>query len=338
MLKGWIALICAIVLTAAGAVPTQPAPDLRSYLDGLDWVVIGDLGNPGFPGYGPWGQLKGRGAIDYHYRLTRTELTVTQWFEFVQAYAPYYDGSLGESIGLIGSFINFSGPLNDPESYYIAEGAEDFPANQSWRMAARYCNWLHNGKQNTEEAFSQGAYDTSTFTENEDGSYNDQATRSPGAKYWIPSLDEWIKGVYYDPASNGGEGGWWWYPNSSDEELIAGLPWEGGQTNTTLFWNLPDIPLEILEVGAYPFVQSPWGLLDGSGGMREWTEEFGNSIHTRRRTKGSSFFSGEFWELKDHIANFSSAHVNTTAMEGFRLASTVPTFPTVDSGPRDSDN
>ena len=338
MLKGWIAFICALVLTAAGAVPAQQAPDLRSYLDGLDWVVIGDIRNPGFPGYGPWGQLKGRGAIDYHYRLTRTEVTVAQWFEFVQAYAPYYEGSYGQSIGLTGSFIYIDGPLNDPDSYHIVKGTENFPANQSWRMAARYCNWLHNGKENTEEAFSQGAYDTSTFTENEDGSYNDQATRSPGAKYWIPSLDEWIKGVYYDPASNGGEGGWWWYPNSSDEELIAGLPWEGGETNTTLFWYIPDTPLEVLEVGAYPFTQSPWGLLDGSGGMREWTEEFGNSIHTRRRTKGSSFFSGDLWEIEDFIVESRPASANTTTMEGFRLASRVPAFPTVDSGPRDSDN
>lgn len=138
--------------------------------DGFNWVVIGDPGNPGFPGHGQWHILQGRGKVDYLYRLTRTELTVTQWFEFVQAFAPYYEGTYGQSIGLTGAFISISGPLTDPDSYYIDQGFENFPANQSWRMAARYCNWLHNDKQLTQEAFASGAYDTSTFTENEDGS------------------------------------------------------------------------------------------------------------------------------------------------------------------------
>ncbi len=334
MLKGWIAFICAIVLTAAGAVPTQPAPDLRSYLDGLDWVLIGDPGNPAFEG-GPQGQLKGRGGIDYRFRLTRTEITVRQWFQFVQAFAPYYEGTYGQSFGLTGSFIYISGPLTDPDSYHMVEGAEDFPTNQSWRMAARYCNWLHNGKENTEEAFSQGAYDTSTFTVNKDGSYNDQATRSPGARYWIPSLDEWLKGVYYDPEANGGAGGWWWHPGSSNEPLVAGLPWEGGQTNATLYY-IPDLPMEVLRVGSYPFVHSPWGLLDASGGWREWTEDFGNPLHSRRMTKGSSFFSDDFnYQWEDGILHSLHGPANGTTMQGLRLASAVAVEPIIRRAPHD---
>lgn len=330
------------------------AIDTGNINDDFDWVTIGDPGNPGFPGAGHFQVLKGRGSVDYCYRLTRSEITVAQWFQFVQAYAPYYDGTYGQSIGLTGSFIYISGPLNDPDSYYIIEGTENFPANQSWRMAARYCNWLHNDKQLTKEAFASGAYDTSTFTENEDGSFNDQATRSPGAKFWIPSLDEWIKGVYYDPGSalvtsdgsgwcsqptyrtwNGGlswqsgsgdwNGGWWWWPGSSDEQLIAGIPHEGGQTNASLFWYIPDTPLEALEIGAYPNTQTPWGLLDASGGMREWTEEVGSIYHNWRLTKGSSFFSdGYLWPIEDHILESLAASAHSTAMEGFRMASAVP--------------
>jgi len=331
MLKGWIALVCVMVLAAAAAVPAQQAPDLRSYLDGLDWVLIGDPGNPAFEGGGQ-GQLKGRGGIDYRYRLTRTEITVHQWFQFVQAFAPYYEGTYGQSFGLTGSFIYIAGPLNDPDSYHMDEGAEDFPTNQSWRMAARYCNWLHNGKENTEEAFSQGAYDTSTFTENEDGTYNDQRTRSPGARYWIPSLDEWIKGVYYDRTLNHGRGGWWWQPGSSNEPLVAGLPWQGGQTNATLYY-IPDLPMEVLRVGSYPFVQSPWGLLDASGGWREWTEEF----PSLRVTKGSSFFSDDFnYQVEDGILTLWPAPANGTTMQGLRLASAAPVEHSIRGAPRDN--
>jgi len=33
----------------------------------------------------------------------------------------------------------------------------------SWRVAAMYCNWLHNDKRNDRAAFLNGAYDVSTF-------------------------------------------------------------------------------------------------------------------------------------------------------------------------------
>lgn len=329
MLKGWIALICTIVLAAAAAVPAQQATDSQSYLDDFDWVVIGDPGNPAYPGYGPWEILKGRGAVDYYYRLTRTEITVAQWFEFVQAFAPYYEGTYGQSFGLTGSFIYIAGPLSDPDSYHMIPGTGHLPTNLSWRMAARYANWLHNHKEQTREAFAKGAYDTSTFTVNKDGTYNDQPTRSPGARYWIPSLDEWLKGVYYDRRLNHGHGGWWWHPASGDEPLEAGFPWEHGQTNGSLFTGPPP-PIETIEAGAYPWIQSPWGLLDASGGMREWTEEFGNLNHSWRITKGSSFFSDDFsYQYEDRILTLMPSFAWGTAMEGVRLASAIPVRPII---------
>ena len=154
MNKVWMLLVCGLAVAFLGS-PAYGCDVIPDY--DFDWVIIGDRGNPAFEG-GAQGQLKGRGGIDYGYRLTRTEITVRQWFEFVQAFAPYYEGSYGQSIGLTGCFINIAGPLNDPDSYYIIRGTEDFPTNQSWRMAARYCNWLHNNKEETEEAFASGAY------------------------------------------------------------------------------------------------------------------------------------------------------------------------------------
>ena len=217
----------------------------------------------------------------------------------------------------------------------MVEGAQDYPTNQSWRMAARYCNWLHNNKGSTEEAFASGAYDASTFTENKDGTYNDQATRSPGARYWIPSLDEWIKGVYYDPAGNGGEGVWWWQPGSSDMPLFAETPRKGGETNASLFWT-PGFPEYLIRPASYPHIQSPWGLLDASGGWREWTEEFGNPLHSRRMTKGSSFFTDDFnYQWEDGILHSLHGPADGTTMQGLRLASAVPVEPNIRPAPRD---
>ena len=69
--------------------------------------------------------------------------------------------------------------------------------------------------------------------------------------------------------------------------------------------------------------------------MREWTEEIGSSNLHWRITKGSSFFSGDFWEIEDHIAGLLSASVNTTTMEGFRLASAVSAEPNIRRAPHD---
>lgn len=286
----------------------------------FDWVVICDPGNRGFEG-GPVGQLAGRGSLDYIYRFSQTEVTVSQWFEFVQAYAPYA-GDKADDKAFTGFFISIVGPPGNPSSYQIVPGFENYPTDMSWRIAARYVNWLHNGKENTSEAFETGVFDTSTFTVNGDGTYNDQVTHSPDATFWIPTLDEWIKGVYYDPDANGGEGGWWHHPDSSDTPLIVGPPGKG-ETNASAWAGA--VPAFPLGVGFYPEIQSPWGLLDGSGGMREWTEEIANSLHSQRKTKGSSFFSDDFsYQWEDGILTSQSAFVWTAGLRGLRVASAVP--------------
>ncbi len=122
--------------------------------------------------------------------------------------------------------------------YAMVPGTEEYPTNLSWRFAARFCNWLHNDQSLTQGAFESGAYDTSTFTTNPDGTINDQAVRSPGARFWIPSENEWIKATYYDPNRYGpGQDGYWLQPAGHTEPLISGDPDQGGETSagTTLF-------------------------------------------------------------------------------------------------------
>ncbi len=323
MIGRWNLLVCGFTV-AFLACPTYPSGTIHDY--DFDWVLISDPGNRPFEG-GPAGQLAGRGSVNYRYRMTRTEVTVSQWFEFVQAYAPYA-GDEANSFGFTGFFIILIGPAGIPSSYQIWPGAENRSTNMCWRMAARYVNWLHNDKTDSLESFAMGVYDTSTFTQNKDGTYKDQATHSRDAKFWIPTLDEWIKGVYYDPSLNGGAGGWWHQPASSDEPLIAGLPSQAGQTNASLF-GIPGISFEALEVGLYPDVQSPWGLLDASGGMREWTDEVANFSPSPRRTKGSSFYSDHFADqYEDDILHGLPGFVTVGNMEGLRVVSRISSCPT----------
>jgi formylglycine-generating enzyme required for sulfatase activity len=250
--------------------------------------------------------------VDYEFQITRTEVTVAQWFEFVTAYAPYYTGSPNDP-AFTSMWISPSGS----GTYQMAPGSENFPADVSWRMAARFCNWHSNGRQNTQAAFETGAYDASTFTTNPDLTYNDQIAHSPGASHWISTQDEWTKAMHYDPDRYGsGQGGYWINPAGGEEPLISGDPWEGGQTNG----GIPSIgQITFLPVGSYPDVTSPWGLVDGSGGLREWTET--DYYRQSRAWVGSMWFEDFYW-WTDRLDQFGGTWP-WVGGQGFRV-STIP--------------
>lgn len=302
------------VFTAAAALTVLAVPALAgpppSY--GHDFMTIGDPGNrpvnqdegPRFyPPYSPEGLQVGR--VGYRYRMARTEVTVGQWLGFVNAYAPYYDGPANRT-EFTSDWIFFDSSLG---RYRAIEGSESFAADMGWRYAARYCNWLHNAQGWEQAAFENGAYDTSTFGQNPDGTYTDQVERNPDARFSLPTLDEWTKGMHWDPALNGGEGGYWRYPHSSNLEPFPGPP-GNGETNAGTG--------EYFDVGSYPQSTSPWGLLDGSGGESEWLGAAG-SDYTRTR-RGSSWAFETYWDQIDVTAEGTP----TASIGGLRLVSIVP--------------
>ena len=96
--------------------------------------------------------------------------------------------------------------------------------------------------------------------------------REPGARFFLLNQDEWTKAVYYDPDRFGeGQGGYWRYPDGSDTPLIPGAP---GVGQTSGGWDYVAAGATHPDVGAYG-VETPWGLLDASGGVREWLETWG---------------------------------------------------------------
>jgi hypothetical protein len=298
------------LLVASDVALAQPVPE-------LDFVTVGAAGNRGtLPEERPIADDRDVpiGAVAHEFRITRTEVLSIQWWEFLEAYRPFYTGNPRDS-ALTGTWIGYE----TNNTYARPVFAATYPANQSWEYAARYCNWLHNNKRAEAWAFERGAYDTSTFTFNADGTSNHQLTRSPGARFWIPSYDELFKAFYYDPDRYGpGQGGYWEYSNRSNTPFISGLPSEGGTTNA----GTSRADEAIFRAAQYPDVQSAWGLLDTSGGLSEKTETVRGQYRERRLDLGTSTLTSINVLSEWDRSSYDALPRNVTGqLSGFRVAS-----------------
>lgn len=342
-------------LLAQSSLPPAPAGVQTSTTYGIEFATVGAINNPSYPHLtanwtGAQYERQGRGSVSYEFRISRAEVTTGQWLEFFNTFAAR---SAPETITtLLGGWHNlYEGPSwwgatrisDDPNSHTsqwalrtdVAAASMIPVSGISWRTAAMYANWLHNDKNSDWSALLTGAYDTTTWGRNPNGTFTDSTTHLPGAKFWIPTLDEWTKAAFFDPNNTSpGENGWRARVNNSDGLPIPGLPAQAGATTSTglpqpAYFNptVNDIPL-----GVYEGAMSPWGLFDTSGGTSE--------IVSERRNDGSSVFTlGSFpgtigdpstamLYLENSTRPFANGSVYFTAQGdpgvGLRIASSIP--------------
>lgn len=302
-------------------------------LTGIDFVRIGAVGNAPWAGDGTAGDRAiGRGQVNYEYNIGKYEVTSAQWADFFSA---AFDRAPGDTIPHLTPPTFWGGVPTTPTHTEnpsamrwttTAQSAMLPTGNISWRMAAIYTNWLCNGISSERSAFLNGAYDVSTFTYNPNGSFNDQITHTPGAAYYIPTWDEWLKAAHYDPNKqnpNGTTGGWWRYGNGSDQPFIGALPNVGGTANFGFDTGAIGVPL-----GAYN-VTSPFGLRDVAGGTAEWVEEaFYRPLFP---LPSDRYYEGSHWTSQpvlfaDQIQAFGGGDFPSlsTLDLGFRIAHVVP--------------
>lgn len=309
-------LIAAPIATLCACVPCLgDAPGQR-------WAHITAPGNAPYTYVPPGGVERSIGRVDHEYYIRTTETTASEWFEFVKAAEPYMDPQLRLGSIFVGEWTSWDLYADGSVEYHLNPFGANRPVSMAWRYAAMDCNWLHHDKASNIEAFLTGAYTLET-------TFNDRlpvAVREPGARYWIPSEDEWVKAAYYDPNRLGpGLAGYWQYPITSDSVPISGLPENGGQTSAGVEANTPDFAYP--EVGAYANVQSPWGLLDVSGGAREWNDTLFNTESVNG--PGHGYFvrgsaSGDLThDYTDHINTISGGEVYFDSF-GLRIASSIP--------------
>jgi formylglycine-generating enzyme required for sulfatase activity len=153
------------------------------------------------------------GRVDYTYKIMINLVSNSSYCEFLNSVDPngiydqyVYDPQMG--LSSVGGIV--LDKCSSPK-YAVKENMNNKPvAFITWVMASKYCNWLHNNKASFWNSTMAGAYDTDN-------------TRLSGAKYFIPSENEWYKAAYYDSTLNSNDGGYWTYSTKSDDTPLAVL-------------------------------------------------------------------------------------------------------------------
>jgi len=280
----------------------------------------------------------GHGTVAYHYEIGKFEVTAGEYTEFLNAVARV------DTYGLYKTFMaegwladGYSAPAiqrtTGPEGliYSVATDWANRPVNYvSWADAARFANWLTNGQPT-------GGQDLSTT---EDGSYYLNGattdaqlmavTRKPGARYVIPTDDEWYKAAYHK--NDGKTDNYWDFPTATDATPSTQLLSPDPGNNTNYFYAV-GAPHYRTEVGEFENSESPYGTFDQGGNVFEWTESV--YVDACRGNRGGAYFSYE--GPNGSIGNMRSSgygYSTPTRLEsfiGFRVA-LVPepvTFPMV---------
>lgn len=250
----------------------------------IEMVTVGNLGNP--TDAGNTSEASVYGAVNYEYSIGKYEVSLAQYTRFLNAVAAsdpngLYNGNMATILNIAG--IARSG---DDGSYtYSVIGSGARPVTYvSWFDAARFCNWLHNecptGGQD-ETTTESGAYTLDGAT-----SGGLDITRNPGAKYWIPSEDEWYKAAFHDPrlAAEGGPPGddfYWLYPTMSDTppgndptSAFANHAnhHDGSDFSVTQSGSYDSNQNYLTDGGAYEGSAGPYGTFDQGGNVWEWND------------------------------------------------------------------
>jgi formylglycine-generating enzyme required for sulfatase activity len=263
--------------TAMAVVPAEP-------VEGIELVPVGRASNaPDATGYG---------AVDHEYRIGAFEVTNAQYVEFLNAVDPAGSNVLGlhsspmES-DIRGGIVRDTGaPVGERYSAKTARGPQ--PVNYvSFLDAARFVNWLENGRPVGGAGTELGAYDMGDLV----------PIPLPGSRWRLPTEDEWYKAAYHDPveeqADASGTPDYWALPVQSDLFPDAALcsvvgevtnP-EGPTANFDMSCDWLGLDGFTSRIGS---TESPshYGTFDQGGNVWEWLED---GVGAERYVRGGAY-------------------------------------------------
>jgi len=287
-------------------------------------VPVGNAGNAADTRY----DATGFGSVDHVYQIGKYEVTAGQYTEFLNGVAKadpigLYNTVLGDPGGsILGPNIQRTG--SSPNySYSVAADWANRPMNyMSFWDAARFCNWLHNGQPT-------GAQGPGTT---EGGAYHDIGNqtlfgRNAGAKFFIPTENEWYKAAYHDKTA-GLAASYFDYPTGTNSPLgndITETTNPGNNANYYIYHNgsfAIGSPYWRTVVGEFELSDSPYGTFDQGGNVWEWNEA--------AVMRGTSFYYDFAYDpLRASVrGSFTPPLEYHSVYVGFRVASfPAPTLP-----------
>jgi sulfatase modifying factor 1 len=309
-------LLLATALTSRAAEPALA----------LEWVTVGDPGNPPDP-------TTGRGSVAAPFQISKHEITVAQYAAFLNAVAKHDPNALWngaqkiERKGAPGQF-----------EYAPQPGGEHEPIlHVSFLDAARFANWLHRVSStenpptptsapapippNPKPSTESGAYDLSAG--------GGLAPRTPGARAWIPNEEEWYKAAYYQPQTSGGPPSHYWkYPTRSDTPPTLAEPGNPGPNLANFLADVTPQPNgnilrhynNVMPVGSFPGALSPYGTLDQGGNAWEWIE---TTVFSTQRVIRGGHMCGSHEKMLSRVRTNASPN-RRYPDTGFRLARPTP--------------
>jgi formylglycine-generating enzyme required for sulfatase activity len=256
------------------------------------WVAVGDPGNA--CGNNCFG------SVPYPYEIGRTEVPNAEYVELLNAVAASDPNALYDPLmrigrnGSSGSYTYFTDRPHDPVAY------------TSLFSAMRFANWLHNGKPVA--AQSPVTTEGGAYTITSAGISTNSIDRNPGARFGVPSRDEWYKAASYDPSLDAGFGDYYDYPTRTDTTPTCAAP--GTTPNTS---NCDLAVSRPTTIGGYTGSPGPWGTFDQSGNVGEWSE-------ARVNPASSAVYGGDWANpLLDAASPILIDPASQTAVIGFRI-------------------
>lgn len=319
-------------LKAQNAVLQGQLEDLRTFLGApliMVMVPVGNAGNAGDPS-----TFAGYGAVPYAYSIGKYEVTNAQYAQFLNAVAADDPNSLYSTN--MGSTAR-GGITRSGASPNFTYAVRAFMGNKpviyvNWYDAARFCNWLHNGRPTGPqgpETTEGGAYTLTAPTGFAPGTdpIHGANGRNAGARFWLPSEDEWFKAAYHQPVGQGGDADdYWLYPTRSNTApTVATADLDGNIDNDTAnianyangaVWNGQGNG-NVTTVGSGgPGSTSFYGAFDMGGNVSERIEQMSGG---NRLTRGGSWVN-VISDLRSSSRKTGSPALEATFI-GFRVAS-----------------
>ena len=235
------------------------------------------------------------------------EIPIQQYTSFLNSVAKADPNNLFntlmQNIGIKRSIINGN------YKYSIEPGSENYPVTYvSWYDAARYTNWLANGKPSAPQGSStteNGVYNLASTTIARN-SINPNTGAPP--TFWLLNESEWYTSAYLKTDGSA----LWTYPTQSDT-----APESSGNTPSN-FANFGGVFGETTPVGFFDQSPGPFGTFDQAGNVREWTETLDNSS-----TGPMRIIRGGSWADPVEVMKADESQISDPTLEddktGFRI-------------------